>query len=173
MSAAPVHAPFGPGFRGAVPPALDVPAAQPDAQEAAFVWRAMALFAFEDCDWLFWRFTDGRMRVYVNCNDVFHWGCADGEELTPHNIADAAQAKADAQAATGSTPYNWPLLFCARQRQMRPQGAMYKHLDPKLWPLFDAAGPERPVEFGNPVAHPTADQAGAARTEQPGEVGPE
>lgn len=42
-------------------------------------------------------------------------------------------------------------LFCARVRGERPQGAAYKVRYPEeLWPLFDAAGPEREVGFGNP-----------------------
>ena len=158
--------PFGPEFKGAVPPALAVPGAEPDPADAALAWRVMSLFAFDDCDWLFWRFTDGRLTIYVNCNDVFAWGCSDVEELTAENLHDAAQAKADVMALGGKGSYNWPLLFCARQRKMRPQGAMYKHIDPALWPLFDAAGPPRQAGLGNPVAHPTevtgTQQEGAA-----------
>jgi hypothetical protein len=32
---------------------------------------------------------------------------------------------------------------------MRPQGAIYKYLE-GIAPLFDAAGPERSIDFGNP-----------------------
>ena len=37
----------------------------------------------------------------------------------------------------------------ARTRKQRPQGACYPH-DRRFWPLFDACGPEREIDSGNP-----------------------
>ena len=52
-----------------------------------------------------------------------------------------------------------PLLFCCRVRGMRPQGAALRSIPKPLWPLFDAAGPERnPKDFGNT---PRPEEAGA------------
>lgn len=66
-----------------------------------------------------------------------------------------AEAVADCETLVGR--YNADdafLLWCARQRATRPQGAYYKHLDPRLHHLFDAVGPEREVGLGNPDPHP-------------------
>ncbi len=82
----------------------------------------------------------------VNCNDTFAWGCADGEELTKDNIEIFYQSIEDAGEKDG------PDLFCARVREMRPQGACYGYYDEKNWPLFNACGPERETGFGNPYA---------------------
>jgi hypothetical protein len=46
-------------------------------------------------------------------------------------------------------------LFCARVRKMRPQGAWYAYCPEAEWPLFDACGPERGVDAGNPYAQGT------------------
>lgn len=94
---------------------------------------------------LWWR-TDGEyapIRFFINCNDAFIWGSADCEDVTPENVELLQQAYGDYEAHGG-------LLFCARMRKMRPQGAMYHYLDKKYWGLFDACGPEREVDGGNP-----------------------
>ncbi|UDL15984.1 hypothetical protein QEH42_gp234 [Microbacterium phage Pumpernickel] len=46
--------------------------------------------------------------------------------------------------------YCLPLLFAAKSRKMRPQGAYYKSIPENIWHLFDACGPEREVGMGNP-----------------------
>jgi len=71
------------------------------------------------------------------CNDVFWWGTADCEDITPDTIVMLEKALADGGILYGM------MLYCARQRKMRPQGAIYKDIDKKYWPLFDACGPER------------------------------
>lgn len=95
---------------------------------------------------------------FLNCNDTFAWACADGEDITPETLPLLKQAIAEVQAATETngwhTAWGWTDLFAARVRQMRPQGACYKHYDERLWPLFDACGPKREVGLGNPKAHP-------------------
>lgn len=72
----------------------------------------------------------------ILCNDVFFWGCADAEEITEDDLALLKDSVNDA-GVFGT------LLFCARKRKMRPQGAMYKFIDKEYWSLFDEAGPER------------------------------
>ena len=49
---------------------------------------------------LFWR-TDDRyepIAFFMDCNDVFAWGGADGESITPESLPILKQAIADVQA---------------------------------------------------------------------------
>ena len=81
----------------------------------------------------------------VNCNDLFFWGCADAENINEELMVEFNQAVSDCgDLRIGAE------LYCARRREMRPQGACYSYYDKALWPLFDACGPERDVGFGNP-----------------------
>ena len=100
---------------------------------------------------LLWRVSDdGAFRFAVLCNDVFMWGSADAEEInTPEDVALLRQTYDDCHAID---PYNWiwSMLYCARKRQMRPQGAMYKHVDDQFVEFFSACGPERETGLGNP-----------------------
>lgn len=123
---------------------------------ATQIVRVLHLFEFDATDELWWRSdADGRLRLFAQCNDVFAWGCADCEEITPANLEILEQARADVAAATNdSWPVQFGILFAARVRGMRPQGAVYPHLDKRVWKLFDAAGPEREVGLGNPNPRP-------------------
>ena len=126
------------------------------------VLRTFAVFNGFDgpgSDSLFWR-TDEEyapLALSANCNDLFFWGCSDGEDITTDNIHILEQSYADMQAAgiaAGEKHYNAGnahLLFCARVRGMRPQGAYYKYFDPYEAELFNACGPERETGFGNPL----------------------
>lgn len=115
--------------------------------------RAFAVFNGFDGpshDELWWR-TDAEyapVTLLVNCNDLFFWGCADAEHLEPDNIADLEKAVADAKEAGDER--HGHLLWVARKRGLRPQGAYYKYFKEGIKPLFDACGPEREIGFGNP-----------------------
>ncbi len=92
------------------------------------------------------------LTVAVRCNDVFWWATADAEELTADTLDIFKQAVIDSGSLCG------PILYCSRQRKMRPQGAFYKCIATEYWPLLDACGPEREADtepFGNPTAQPT------------------
>jgi hypothetical protein len=82
---------------------------------------------------------------FVNCKDFFFWGSTYAEEILPENPEAFLQALQDVGSVWG------PLLFCARKRNMRPQGASYKYMDNELWPLFDACGLEREIGMFNPL----------------------
>lgn len=106
---------------------------------------------------IWWR-TDGKcapVTYFVGCNDLFWWGSADAEELTPERLPilqAALNACGEATSEDESIGWKWgTALFCARVRGERPQGAAYPN-DRRLWPLFDACGPERPKQLGNPYA---------------------
>lgn len=113
-----------------------------------FVLRVLRVFAFDYCRDVFWR-ADGEyapVTFMAICSDVFSWGCADCETITPENIEELERAFADTKAADPQLGGILATsLFCARVRKMRPQGAVYKSLPASLWPLFDACGPERTV----------------------------
>jgi len=110
-------------------------------KEEIFLRLAKVASEYDVADELLW---SPDLEVSVMCNDAFHWACSDGEDVTTHDDIDMLiQACKEAD-------YDGPLLYCARKRGMRPQGAMYGHIDKKYWKLFDDAGPERdPKEFGN------------------------
>lgn len=117
-----------------------------------YMLTVLDVFAFDECDSLFWR-TDSDyapLQFFVICSDVFFWATADLEPIGFEDLDLLRQAKAD-------SPSQFPTLFCARKRGMRPQGALYKYLPENEWPLFDACGPARDVDpdpFGNPESRP-------------------
>lgn len=105
----------------------------------------LRVIAAYDChDSIWWNST---LDFYVNCNDAFCWACADAEPINDEDVGELTTALIDAGD-------DGPLLYVARRRKMRPQGAMYDHIDLKNWPLFDACGPVREAGLGNPKAHP-------------------
>jgi hypothetical protein len=117
----------------------------------SLVMRVLSVTAENDsCQDIFWRVDDqyAPISIFVNCNDVFWWGCADAEAITADNLDIFEQAYRDAPKQGG-------LLFCCRVRGMRPQGAYYKYLDDSEKPLFDACGPEREIGIGNPLPQNT------------------
>lgn len=133
------------------------------ANDVDFMVRVLGFFWNRDIqDDLFWREDNGVVSFYAKCSDFFWWGTADVEEITPENVDMLDQAWDDIRAAKPGDPFgslSIAPLFCARVRQMRPQGAAY----PKerwLWPLFDACGPERETGLVNPVLHPQYATAG-------------
>ncbi len=117
------------------------------------VRRAFAVFNGFDGpsnDELWWR-TDSDyapITLLVNCNDLFFWGCADSETLTPADLDDLEKAVADAKAA--GDEHHGHLFWVARKRGMRPQGAYYKYFEGSLPELFNACGSERETGLGNP-----------------------
>lgn len=138
------------------------------------VERLLKLTAFEYCDNIWWRMghpeeIDGKwveldrdqVMFLVNCNDVFAWGTADAEriDLSPGStdLDDLEAAVGEAEAIRGRyRGQDGFILWVARKRGMRPQGAMYPHLDKELWHLFDAAGPARETDILNPKPQPEA-----------------
>ena len=125
----------------------------------AFILRVLGIVEeYELRDMLFWR-TDSKyapVTFMINCNDIFYWGCADLEPITPENIGILEQSGKDYKEIgksidPKSSMYELeiPALFCARVRKMRPQGACYPE-DKAYWPLLDACGPKRETGLGNP-----------------------
>lgn len=95
---------------------------------------------YEIEDNLLW---DDDLSVAILCNDVFFWATADAEEITKETLLILEKSLEDDNR-------NGAILYCARQRKMRPQGAIYKHLDEDKWHLYNECGSEREVRPGNP-----------------------
>lgn len=115
----------------------------------ARVLRAVAEADAHDTVW--WR-VDGKyapITWFVNCPDLFAWGTADLEPITAETIEAFEMAYADVRVVTGGDPTYGSDLYACRQRHQRPQGAAYP-TDRRLWPLFDACGPERELGVTNP-----------------------
>lgn len=99
-------------------------------------------------DELWWRVDDGKVRFFVPCNDVFWWGTADLEEITEANLP---LLESTLRESEGKEWWAWAAqVFVARVRNMRPQGACYKHYPPEAREMFDACGPPRKADFMNP-----------------------
>lgn len=123
------------------------------------VLRALRLAGGEYTGNLWWRRDDaGALRIFVLCPDFFAWGGADLEEITDATIESLEATVQECEALLGRDNADDAfLLWCARQRGKRPQGAYYNSLEEALWPLFDACGPAREVGLGNPHPHPAQD----------------
>lgn len=92
---------------------------------------------------LYW---NSDLEFFINCNDLFFWGCADLEPILDSDLEFL-------EACWKETELFGSELYCARKRKLRPQGAYYKHMTPEIAKLFDACGPEREVGFGNPLSN--------------------
>lgn len=114
------------------------------------------LSIFDECkgggytDDIWWR-TDSQyapVTFFVNCNDLFAWGCSDCETVLPSDLDDIQKAvndcnknKEDRLGVHGS------LLWVARKRKLRPQKAYYKSFTEVEKILFDACGPKE-TQYG-------------------------
>lgn len=112
-----------------------------------FVLRVLAFFEeIEAEDYLSWQVHLGRrdVRFWVRCNDLFDWGTADDEPVTPENFGLLKPARRDTLRCFGREVPVWALrLFCARSRGQRPQRLAYPKSCPEFVALLDACGPER------------------------------
>lgn len=117
-------------------------------------------------DSLFWSCEDNKIKWWVICNDVFLWGCSDGEDITEENFSGLEKAYQDCRDIIPEGEFlfsgDWLMLWVARCRKERPQGAAYPD-DERLWVLFDAAGPFRETGLGNPYKNRTEYKAAKAK----------
>jgi hypothetical protein len=130
---------------------------QPGAgQLTEFMLRVLDVVArFDAHEQLWWRCDDEYAPVtfFVECSDLFAWGTADLEPVTPEAVDELARAFAEVTAITDGDPTYAGSLYACRRRGSRPQGAAYPS-DARLWPLFDAAGPQREIDLFNPKPRP-------------------
>jgi hypothetical protein len=111
----------------------------------------LKLMAYWDLhDELYW---SRDLDFFIKCSDVFAWGYADCEKIASQVDVDLLEeAIGDCREIEEMGQFSASMLYVARKRGMRPQGAMYEHIPVELHKLFDHAGPERKVGVGNPVA---------------------
>lgn len=116
--------------------------------------QIMHATGFEYTEDIWWRDAEGTgdLEVFVPCNDVFAWGSSDVEEITPENLQVFLGAYRECEAQFGRYQADdAAILFAARVRGMRPQNAFLNLVtDSRSVALLEAAGPERPVDVGNP-----------------------
>lgn len=93
----------------------------------------------------FWNSEDRNgFTAAVDCGDVFYWGSSDVEYIKEDDIPLFEEC-------LNQSEYHGYTLYCARKRQMRPQGAFYKYIDDeKTKELLNAVGPEREIGIANP-----------------------
>lgn len=116
----------------------------------AILARVARVLAPDDCEDVWWRVDGGIITTMIKCNDVFWWGTADCEAVTPDNVELLEETFWECKEKCEYTS-DASLLFVARVRNMRPQGAFYKNFDADYVKLFDAAGPPREK---NPLLDP-------------------
>lgn len=135
----------------------------PSSESLMFVDAVLRLaIRYDMTDDLLWSIKDDEIQVAAICSDAFWWATADAEKITLETLPELEQAFVDTEAACTAGEVYAGMLYAARRRKMRPQGAAYPE-ERELWPLFDACGPERPIDkggFGNPW---TAEQWDAKR----------
>jgi len=103
-----------------------------------------------DIDDLWWHTDGDEVKVCVNCNDIFAWGCSDAEDVDVRDIELLKEVHDTLEAIeTGLSAY-WMYLYCSKKRKIRPQGAVYKSIPKEMWSLINACGPEREIDIGNP-----------------------
>lgn len=109
--------------------------------------KVMKLFAkHKATEQLLWH---SNLDLWVLCNDVFFWACADGEGIGPEDYDLLEKCFED---LVGHDAIEWlSVLYACRKREMRPQGAMFRYIkNPAVKQLMMDAGPERETGFGNP-----------------------
>lgn len=74
--------------------------------------------------------------LYINCNDLFYWAVAEGEDIDLSDMPDL-------DAALKDSPEHGQLLWVCRKRKMRPQKPYYKYFNKAEKKLFSACGPRR------------------------------
>jgi hypothetical protein len=77
-----------------------------------------------------------KYELYINCNDLFFWGCGDAELITLEEISELLEY-------LKLSSKHGELLWVARKRKMRPQPAYYDYFDDNEKILFNGCGPER------------------------------
>ncbi len=120
--------------------------------------EVLRIFSFNHTEDIWWRENEEnreQLDFYINCSDFFYWGSSDVELITSEKLGILYEAKAEIDTLEIADHLKeYGLLFCAKVRGMRPQGAYYKYLDEAMWPLFDECGPMRETGSGNPHGHP-------------------
>jgi hypothetical protein len=111
--------------------------------ELEYVFAVLRLFAWDDCDALWWHTNEqgGDITFSVNCSDTFALACADSERIEASDLPDLERAKKDLPEG------DWSLLWVSRKRGCRPMEPYLKRMDSLERALMEAAGPPHPASF--------------------------
>lgn len=120
-----------------------------------FLVEVLTIFAKADShDTLLWWPKPDGIELWANVSDIFAWGGADAEAITPDRMPALRKALADLTEAGSAC---WLAeLYTARIRGMRPHGAAYP-TNQAVQKLLNACGPARDLGLGNPKPIPAAD----------------
>lgn len=88
-------------------------------------------------------------RWFVNCNDVFWWGTADGEPVETYQDWLLLQKCYD-KCQLEDTQNQGDVLYATIKRNLRPQGGWFTFIPKRLWHHFLIAAPERKTDVANP-----------------------
>lgn len=119
-------------------------------QVAKFVWKYTI-----NCGWWADHFDNYEVKCYIDCSDVFVWGCGDDENMEVEDLElyesvyNSLENVNTDQLRTYEQRYT-ELLYCCKKRGMRPQGAIYTSIPREIWHLFNECGAPREVGLGNP-----------------------
>ncbi|WP_280195944.1 hypothetical protein [Nocardia farcinica] len=131
-------------------------------EDARILYEVARLTEFGACDSIWWRHNENnpdRIDTYIRCSDVFYWGTSDLELVTLDALPALRQAIDDVEAISGNRYRNLDdalLLFVARVRRKRPQGAYYPYLTVHI------TEPGPPNEYGNPTQVENKDRSAEA-----------
>lgn len=108
--------------------------------EAAEVFALFAEADDFDCG-VVWRVdmspgANREMKLFAECNDLFHWATADFEEIATADVPLLRKTLDDLKPLRAE--YELGHLFAARKRKLRPQRPCYKNMDPAVAALYDA-----------------------------------
>jgi hypothetical protein len=119
-------------------------------EHSRFVRRVMEIFAWADAQSTMW--WNERGQLFANVSDVFWWGTSDMEEITPATLPVLEQTFRDLKYLDET--YDLAVLYAARIRKMRPQGAAYEYHSVEVQALLNECGPRRERSLTNPKEQP-------------------
>ena len=126
-------------------------------EELAFVRRVLDLLSpaskyswLLDEEIIYWQLNStGEIVFEVNCNDVFTVDLSDQEPLHEENLDQLVAAIDDVVTVLGDDVISLPainygrMLFCCRQRKMRPRIGQMRYMPADVQKLFEACGRPR------------------------------
>lgn len=110
--------------------------------ELDYFKRAITAVCLEAGSDLLWSDNTGTIQPWICVNDIFWWGTADGETIEIEDLEAL-------EAAINQAGRDGPLLWAARKRNLRPQGACMEYFKPETVTLLLEL-PEREIDICNP-----------------------
>ena len=109
------------------------------------VLRVLEFFANHDIreslKWC-WEIEPATIRPYLDASDWFRKGAVEAVYFGADDLPAIEQAMRECEAMAKFCEGYGPLLWACRKEKRRPAKESYPDCE-KLWPLFDACGPEK------------------------------